>query len=293
MNPPKHILITGATGQVGSELQVLLRQNYPQTTAFCVGRTTLDLLQMEAIEAYLTQHRIAAIINCAAYTQVDKAETDAEQAYLANVVAVENLARVANNHQIPFLHFSTDFVFDGNKNTPYEPTDTATPLGVYARTKYEGEQKALQHYPNTIILRTAWVYSSFGHNFVKTMLRLFAERPQINVVYDQIGCPTYAADIAATALAIIHSPKAMQGGIHHFVSKGVASWYDFAMAINELSGSTCHIEPILTHQYPTPARRPPYSVLSTQTLQQEWDIQPPYWREALERCLKTMGSLKE
>lgn len=293
MNTPKHILITGATGQVGSELQVLLHQNYPQTTAFCVNRSMLDLLQMEAIEAYLTQHRIEAIINCAAYTQVDKAETDTEQAYLTNVVAVENLASVANRHHIPLLHFSTDFVFDGNNNTPYQPTDTANPLGVYAQTKYQGEQIALQLYPNTIILRTAWVYSSFGHNFVKTMLRLFAEKPQINVVYDQIGCPTYAADIATTALAIIHSPKAMQGGIHHFVSKGVASWYDFAMAIAELSGSFCHIEPILTHQYPTPARRPPYSVLSTETLQQEWGIQVPYWREALRRCLKTMGTLKE
>ena len=277
------VLVTGANGQLGSELRKL-SAHVPAIQWHFVSHTDLSITNSAALNTFFAQNRPTVVVNCAAYTQVDKAETEREQAFEVNARAVENLATSCRDFDARLIHLSTDFVFDGSKNTPYHPTDTVRPLGIYGESKEKGEQLALNALPETLIIRTAWLYSSFGHNFVKTMLRLFTQRDSINVVYDQVGSPTYAADLAAAIIHILTQQTDWKGGIYHFTNSGVASWYDLAVAVKELSGSNCNIHPIETHQYPTPARRPHYSVLSTQTFQADFGFLIGYWGAGLERC---------
>ncbi|RYD76206.1 MAG: dTDP-4-dehydrorhamnose reductase, partial [Sphingobacteriales bacterium] len=222
-----------------------------------------------------------------AYTAVDKAETEKETAIAINAIAVGHLAALCKQYNARFIHFSTDYVFSGNADKPYEPTDTTDPVNYYGLTKLMGEQQAFENNEETIVIRTSWVYSSFGKNFVKTMLRLMAEKDAIGVVSDQVGCPTYAADLANAVMQIVQSNNT-EAGIYHYCNKGIISWFDFATAIKEIADSNCIVNPIQTKDYPTPAKRPGYSALDTQKIQDKFSIEIPHWRQSLERCIKLM-----
>jgi dTDP-4-dehydrorhamnose reductase len=229
----------------------------------------------------------AFCINAAAYTAVDKAETESDLAKLVNGEAVGVLAEVARSFGTKFIHISTDYVFNGNSSTPYKETDPVDPMNVYGKSKLDGEQRCMKQDPDAIILRTSWVYSYHGNNFVKTMLRLMKERSEINVVADQIGSPTYAADLAQAILQIIASGKWLPG-IYHYANEGKISWYDFALAIREMSGSTCKVQPIPSAAYPTPARRPSYSLLNTEKIREAYGLSIPFWKESLEECMRRL-----
>lgn len=290
------ILVTGCNGQLGYELQQLATQAHSKQAALqwtFVDRQQLDITNAAAVQHFVQQHRPRILINAAAYTAVDKAESESEQAQLVNATAVGYLAQACQQYGCRLLHLSTDFVFDGTQNTPYHPHHPTHALGVYGRSKLAGEQLAQQHQANSIIVRTAWVYSAWGRNFCKTMLALTAQRPQLGVVYDQVGCPTYAADLAQAlyhiAQYVLDQPSC-SGGIYHYTNAGVASWYDLAVAVQRLSGSHCQISAIETHQYPTPARRPAYSVLATDSIQQRFGVSSPHWQDALHRWWEAVGS---
>ena len=235
--------------------------------------------------------RVRWVINCAAYTAVDKAESEPDRARKVNVTGAKNLAEACAARGIPLIHLSTDYVYHSRQNTPFRESDPVSPKGVYARTKLAGDRAALRTNPLTMVIRTSWVYSAVGQNFLKTMLRLGAERPALNVVADQIGSPTYAPDLAVAILSIIQ--KVEQGevakdsisGIWHYSNEGVASWYDFAQAIFDLQNLPCQLRPIETRDYPTPAQRPPFSVLNKAKIKASFGLQIPHWRESLERCL--------
>jgi dTDP-4-dehydrorhamnose reductase len=285
----KTILVTGANGQVGKEFRALAL-SYPQYNFLFAGREELAIENFDAVKKYFTNNIIAFCINCAAYTAVDKAETEKESAFLINATAAGNLAVVCKDFNTQLIHISTDYVFDGTNTQPYKETDATNPLGVYGQSKLKGEDLILQNNPAAIIIRTSWVYSSFGNNFVKTMLRLMKERENINVVDDQLGCPTYAADLAIAIMVIIekHSTFAVGHSIFNYCNAGIISWYNFAVAIKELTGSTCMVNPIPTLQYPTPAKRPQYSVLDTTLIKHTFDIAVPEWKKGLEKCLNMM-----
>lgn len=281
-----NILVTGASGQLGAELQYLSK-NEP---ALCKGfsfifadRKILDISNKHAIQSLCTKKTVTHIINCAAYTAVDKAESEPEQADLINHLGVKKLAEIAKAHNISLIHISTDYVFDGTSHKPYVETEITSPKSVYGKTKLLGEQALQKINPsNSIIIRTSWVYSSFGNNFVKTMLRLGSERDEINVVADQIGSPTYARDLAKAILQIIpqitHGNTAVE--IYHYSNQGVCSWYDFAQTIFEISNIDCKVNAIPSSSYPTPAMRPFYSVLNKEKLN-TLDVSIPYWRSSL------------
>ncbi len=285
-----NILVTGANGQVGSELQVLAA-NYPNWTFFFTDSSDLDITDSNVVFSFFKDNTPDACINCAAYTAVDKAESDEDTAYQVNVIGSKHLAEACSVHQTQLVQISTDYVYHNDQNTPFKETDTTNPQSVYARTKLEGEQIAARILPTTIIIRTSWVYSSFGHNFVKTMRRLGEERDQLGIVFDQIGTPTYArhladailqmlAKIANDEIADVHAR-----GIYHYSNEGVCSWYDFAKAIFELSNIECTTKPIESSAYPTPAKRPPFSVLNKDKIKTNFDIEIPYWKEGLKECL--------
>lgn len=252
----KSILVTGANGQLGSELRELSIL-HPDDTFTFIDRDELDLSNPAAIQTWFIDKKFDVIINCAAYTAVDKAESEAELAGAINTTAVEILARIAKENGISLIHISTDYVFDGTNFKPYSETDLTNPQSVYGQTKLDSEQAMLAINPaNSIIIRTSWVYSSFGNNFVKTMLRLGRERDELGVIYDQVGTPTFARDLALAILSIIQHPKLRDQKtteIYHFSNEGVCSWYDFALTIFELSDIHCHVKPIETLDYPTPA----------------------------------------
>jgi dTDP-4-dehydrorhamnose reductase len=251
----------------------------------------LNIADLSALEKYFSERSINFCINCAAYTAVDKAETEQENAFLINEDAVGNLATVcaANNTQL--IHISTDYVFDGTANQPYKETDKTNPVSVYGKSKLQGEVLALENCAFAIIIRTAWVYSSFGNNFVKTMLRLMKERESINVVSDQIGCPTYAADLALVIMQIIACGKSKDNpGIYHYSNAGITNWYEFAVAIKKLTGSKCIVNPITTAEYPTAAKRPAYSVLDTSKITSTFHLAIPAWEESLKACLQLIKS---
>lgn len=283
------ILITGAYGQLGSELKVQ-SGNFPAWEFLLTDADTLDITNENAVKNFFQQNQPDFIINCAAYTAVDKAETDTETAERINSVAPKILATNAQKTGSRFIHISTDYVFDGTAHKPYSETDKVNPQGVYGATKLRGEQNCLANNPESIVIRTSWLYSSFGSNFVKTMLRLGNERDNVNVVFDQIGTPTYAADLAATILSIIQvsekQPEKFIPGIYHYSNEGVASWYDFAQAIFEISKVNCQVIPVLSDQFPTPAKRPNYSVLSKAKIRNNFGIKIPYWRDSLKECLE-------
>lgn len=283
------ILVTGANGQLGQELQALAPQ-FPEFTFTFTDRDTLDITKMEAIEAIFEEKKFQLCINCAAYTAVDKAESEVEIATLINETAVTYLAQVCKTHQAPLFHISSDYVYHNEINRPLLETDVCKAAGVYAQTKLAGEKLALDIHPGTVVIRTSWVYSSFGHNFVKTMLRLGKERDQLNIVYDQVGAPTYARDLAKTILEIIAARQEDQWtGIYNYANAGVTSWYDFALAIFEIRQINCEVHPILSEAYPTAAPRPHFSLLDTAKIKRTFPVRTPHWRQSLEACLNLIA----
>jgi len=283
------ILVTGSNGQLGSELRVLAAA-YPAYNFLFVTRNEMAIDDYETVRQYFATNSIQYCINCAAYTAVDKAEADSENAFLINADAVGNLAKICKQYNTAFIHISTDYVFDGTAIAPIKEEQHTNPIGVYGASKLKGEELALQYNPDTIIIRTSWVYSSFGNNFVKTMLRLMKEKESINVVSDQQGCPTYAADLAAAIMQIVnqYSTFNKQYSIFNYSNAGHITWYDFAVAIKELTASKCIVNPIPTSQYPTPAKRPAYSVLDTSKIQQTFNVVVPDWEDSLKKCLSIL-----
>ncbi len=279
----KTILVTGANGQLGNEMQVISKQ-YPSYNFLFVAKDELPIDDFEAAQEYFDNHSIDVCVNCAAYTAVDRAETEKEKAFAINGSAVGNLAKLCKQNNALFIHVSTDYVFDGTATSPYKEDSAVNPIGVYGASKLQGEELALQNNPASIIIRTSWVYSSFGNNFVKTMLRLMKERESLNVVNDQQGCPTYASDLAKTIMDIISGTK-VHPGIYNFSNHGITTWYQFAVAIKELSKSNCAVNPIPTSQYPTPAKRPAYSVLDTTKICDTFNVIIPGWKESLQKCI--------
>lgn len=281
------ILITGANGQLGHELRRLSIDNPFHWTFTDVE--DLDITQATLVEQIISAGRYDFCLNTAAYTAVDKAESDVERAQQINVDGVRNLAAACHKHGCQLIHISTDFVFGGQGGKPFTEEDATSPDSVYARTKREGEQAALQADPNTLIIRTAWLFSSFGSNFVKTMLRLGREREVVSVVNDQIGCPTYAADLAALMVRYLHECEnghPALSGIYHFTNEGVASWYDLVHAVFEMAHLPARLLPIPTTAFPTPARRPSFSVLNKEKIKGTLNLPIRHWREALAECLK-------
>lgn len=301
------VLVTGSNGQLGSELRALVEGDFGtansfvanKTNFFFTDRTTLDITDKKAIEEYISTNNINTIINCAAYTAVDKAESDEVNADKINHLAVKYLAEIAKERSIRVLHVSTDYVYDGTNYKPYTEDDATNPNGVYGKTKLDGE-KALQEInpANSIIIRTSWVYSSFGANFVKTMLRLGKERDSLGVIFDQVGTPTYARDLARAILQIIQYSKfniqnsSTHTEIYNFSNEGVVSWYDFAKEIMNMAKLDCQINPIESIDFPTPAKRPHYSLLNKSKIKSAFNIEIPYWKDGLDDCLRRLGEKK-
>lgn len=280
----KKILVTGANGQLGSELKELASQ-YAQFEWVFADRSVLDLSDLATISDVLDRIQPHIIINCAAYTAVDKAETETELADVLNHQAVAVLAQWTQSNGCQLVHVSTDYVFDGSSSTALTEEAPTGPINVYGQTKLAGEHACLRENPEAIVIRTSWVYSRFGNNFVKTMSRLMQERHSLNVVNDQIGSPTYAADLAQAILTIITHPN-WQAGMYHFSNEGEISWYEFALAIQEIGGWECVISGIPSSDYPTPARRPHYSLLDKSKIATTFGVVVPGYRESLERCMK-------
>ena len=278
-----NILITGCNGQLGNEMQLLEKVN-PQHQYFNTDVAQLDITNPEAIEEFVNNNAIDIIVNCAAFTAVDKAESSQELCHLLNAKAPEYLAAAVAKRGGYLVQASTDYVFEGTNHTPYTEDEATCPNSVYGSTKLEGEKLAMAACANTMIIRTAWLYSTFGNNFVKTMIRLGQEKPELGVIFDQIGTPTYAGDLAAAIMAAINN--GIVPGIYHFSNEGVISWYDFTKAIHRIAGITsCHVKPLHTTEYPTPAARPHYSVLDKTKIKQTYGIEIPYWEESLEKCV--------
>ncbi|HMO39505.1 MAG TPA: dTDP-4-dehydrorhamnose reductase [Saprospiraceae bacterium] len=288
------ILVTGATGQIGQELR-LLATRFPQLHFRFLEKKELDITDKVLIDNLFRLQRPDFCINCAAYTAVDKAESEPALAHAINVDGVSHLAAACARAGATLIHFSSDYVYHNTQNTPLRETDPTAPQSVYARTKLAGEAAALELCPATMIIRTSWVYAGFGHNFVKTMLRLGQERPELRVVYDQIGAPTYARDLAQALLDIIEratdddATRARLSGIYNYSHEGVTSWYDFAMAIFEMTQLPCRVHPIEMNEYPTPAARPPYSLLHKGKIKAAFGLEIPHWRTGLQHCLQQMG----
>ena len=281
-----NILITGCNGQLGNEMQLLEVMN-PQHTYFNTDVAELDITNREAVCQFVEQNQIDGIVNCAAYTAVDKAEDNQQLCDLLNHVAPGYLAEAVEQRGGWLIQVSTDYVFDGTNHTPYVETDPVCPNSVYGRTKLAGEQAAQTACQRTMIIRTAWLYSTFGNNFVKTMIRLGKEKPELGVIFDQIGTPTYARDLAIAIMTAID--KGVNSGVYHFSNEGVISWYDFAKAIHRIAGITsCHVRPLHTSEYPTPAARPHYSVLDKTKIKQTYGIEIPYWEESLKECIERL-----
>jgi dTDP-4-dehydrorhamnose reductase len=247
----------------------------------------LPIDNYDLLVEYFKKTTPVVCINCAAYTAVDKAESEQERSFLINGEAVGNLARLCKEFNTRFIHISTDYVFNGTSSTPYKEEDAVDPVNTYGASKLKGEELAINNCPDSIIIRTSWVFSSFGSNFVKTMLRLMSERDSLNVVNDQKGCPTYAADLAYAIMKFVEIRKA-KGGIYNYCNEGVTTWFDFAVAIKELAGKKTIISPIATSEFPTPAKRPQYSVLDTTKIKETLGITIPNWKDALKRCLEEM-----
>lgn len=282
-----NILITGSNGQLGNELRVIA-QRTPQHTYTFVDVDRLDITDSLAVDRFFAEGNYAVCINCAAYTAVDKAETDRDLCYRINVTGVEHLANACQKHHAVFFHISTDFVFDGNATQPYRIDHHVQPLSVYGQTKAEGEYRALSLNEKTILIRTSWVYSTFGANFVKTMIRLGKERAELGVVDDQIGCPTYARDLAEVIFAFIPKLGEVPYGIYHFSNSGITSWAGFAEKIMQLYGLDCRVNKITTDQYPTAATRPKYSVLDCSKIIETLHISIPTWESALQDCIQQL-----
>ncbi|HXB93660.1 MAG TPA: dTDP-4-dehydrorhamnose reductase [Puia sp.] len=280
----KKILVTGAGGQLGRELQALAA-TYPSFDFLFTTRVQLPIDRPDQVQSFFDTHRPDYCINCAAYTAVDKAESDQDAAFGINGDAPGHLAAACRSVGARLIHISTDYVFDGSSSTPLKEDDPTGPINAYGASKLEGEKKALaQHPAGTLIIRTSWVYSEFGHNFVKTMIRLMTEKPAINVVNDQVGSPTYAADLADAILRILSAPVFIPG-IYHYSDEGRISWYQFALAIRRLIGSACIVNPIPSTDFPTPARRPSWSLLDKSLIRETYTVPIPDWEASLETCI--------
>ncbi|MGC8764410.1 MAG: dTDP-4-dehydrorhamnose reductase [Brevinematia bacterium] len=281
------ILVTGAKGQLGNELREL-SFSAKDKEFFFTDIEELDITDYESVESFVISNRIDLIINCAAYTAVDRAESEVELAYRINRDAVYKLAKAINKNNGVLIHISTDFVFDGSKNTPYVEEDSTNPISVYGKSKLEGENAAFSEARTLYVIRTSWLYSSYGNNFVKTIIRLAEERKKLNVVFDQVGTPTYASDLARTILVLTDKIEKGKKEILHFSNEGIASWYDFAVEICGMKGIECEIIPIETKDYPTPAKRPPYSVLNKKKIKSLLGIKIPYWKDSLSVCINKL-----
>lgn len=291
-----NILVTGANGQLGNEVQIVSKQSAKDHYFFtdvCDGYEKLDITDIEKVRAFVKAHEINCIINCAAWTNVDKAETAGDIVETLNAVAPENLAKVMKEASGLLVHISTDYVFGGDPyNTPCREDQKGTPTGVYGLTKLHGEQKIEATGCDHVIIRTAWLYSEFGHNFVKTMLNLTATKPMLKVVFDQTGTPTYAGDLANVIFDIVENRK-FEGntGVYHFSNEGVCSWYDFTKMIALLAGHTdCDIEPCHSDEYPSPVTRPAYSVLDKTKIKGTFGVKIPYWLDSLKKCMNNINN---
>lgn len=282
-----NILVTGCNGQLGNVIRDRQPQ-YPQIKWYNTDVAELDITDRDAVCRFIADNHIDGIINCAAYTAVDRAEDDVEKAKLLNVTGPAILAAAIEQTGGWLIHISTDYVFDGNHCKPYTEDEQTNPMSVYGKTKQEAEVAVMQLCHQTMVIRTAWLYSEYGNNFVKTMIRLGREREQLKVVYDQIGTPTYAGDLADAILNIVN--KGINPGLYHFTNEGVISWYDFTKAIHELTGiTTCEVLPIRSEEYPTKAHRPSFSVLDKQKIKATYGISIPYWRDSLQHCIHLLN----
>lgn len=288
----KNILVTGAYGQLGNEVRIL-SANYPDYNFMFTDVDSLDITDKNELIDFVTGNDIRYIINCAAYTAVDKAEDDAELCEKINATAVKNLGLAAAEAGAGIIHVSTDYVFDGTSCRPYSEDMPTKPCSVYGKTKLKGEKNLLKVCPNAIVIRTAWLYSPFGNNFVKTMIKLGSERESLNVIFDQVGTPTYALDLADAILKAMDQTidtDHEKGGVYHFSNEGVCSWYDFTIKIHEIAGiTTCKVNPIETKDYPTKAARPHYSVLNKSKIKQTFNITIPHWEASLKDCIKELS----
>ena len=282
----KNILITGANGQLGNEMRVLSAE-YPEYAYFFTDVAELDICNEQAVMEFVQANNIHVMVNCAAYTAVDKAEENVELCTKLNADAVGYLAKAAEACGAEFIQVSTDYVFDGTAHVPYRETASTCPNSVYGHTKLAGEQNALTLCSRSMVIRTAWLYSTFGNNFVKTMIRLGRERDSLGVIFDQVGTPTYARDLARTIFVAIR--QGVVPGVYHFSNEGVCSWYDFTKAIHRLAGIVdCKVKPLHTEEYPTLAKRPHYSVLDKTKIKETYHIEIPYWMDSLQVCISEM-----
>ena len=290
----KNILVTGSNGQVGQELKILAGE-FPDFHFVFVSKNELDITEREKVRAFFDKNEFHYCLNCAAYTAVDKAESEPEMAYNVNVNGVKNLAENCLKHQVHLIQISTDYVYHSDQKTPFKESDPTHPKSIYAHTKRIGDEIAVQIAPLFTIFRTSWVYSIFGHNFVKTMLRLGKEKNELNIVADQSGTPTYAHDLAKTILVIIQKvesgevEKERLTGIFHYSNEGATNWAEFAKAIFELKNIDCQVNEIETADYPTPAKRPPFSVLDKSKIKETFNITIPHWKNSLEICLQKLN----
>lgn len=286
-----NILITGSNGQLGNELRLVVEEKDKVNKYYFTDVIDLDITNKNDVSNFFVANRIDIVVNCAAYTHVDKAEDDKEKADLINHIGPKNIAEVCKDRNSFFIHISTDYVFDGTKNTPYTETDKTKPLGVYGETKLKGENAIINSGCEYVIIRTSWLYSSFGNNFLKTMQKLTAEKESINVVFDQVGTPTYAQDLANVIYTIIQKGDNanIKNQIYHYSNEGVCSWYDFAMAINEASGHSCNVKPCHSDEFPSKVTRPSYSVLDKTKIKNAFEIEIPHWRKSMERCVLCMN----
>ncbi len=282
------ILVTGSKGQMGNDFQSIAAE-YPGFSFLFTDIEELDITDQHAIRNYLHLHQPDAVVNCAAYTAVDKAESEPEKAMLINSEAPGWLSDAASGIRALFIHISTDYIYGGKSYRPYVEEDPASPVSVYAKSKYDGESAVQKHASRAVIIRTSWLYSSFGHNFVKTIRKYATERDELRVVFDQVGTPTWSRDLCHAILRIIPKIQDLSGvEVYHYSNEGVCSWYDFARAIVDLSGISCRITPIETVEYPLPATRPFYSVLNKNKIKRRFHMTIPDWRDSLEECLKLM-----
>jgi dTDP-4-dehydrorhamnose reductase len=283
------VLITGSNGQLGSEIRELAA-NYKKLDFIFKDLPELDIYNIDALEKFIINHKINAVINCAAYTAVDMAEDNVEIAKKVNSIGVSNLINILEKVDGKLIHISTDYVFNGDHFMPYNESDSVSPIGVYGETKREGELAVINSVIDAIVIRTSWLYSSYGNNFVKTILRLAKQKEELSVIFDQIGTPTYARDLAKTCLEILCGGISVNisknGNLYHYSNEGVASWYDFAISIMKIGGKNCKVKPIQTKDYPTLAKRPQYSVLNKSKIKTDFKIEIPHWRDSLKDCIE-------
>lgn len=279
------LLVTGSNGQLGSEF----KKFYSDKEALFVDVNELDITDKNAIKEFILGKDISCVINCAAYTAVDKAEEESDICYKVNADAVEYLAEICAEQNIKLIHISTDYIFDGTNSVPYKEDDSRYPLSVYGASKAKSEDAFIKYAPDGLIIRTSWIYSEYGNNFVKTMIKLGNDRDKLTVIYDQIGTPTYAYDLAKTISEIIPQLKDGEKGVYNFSNEGVCSWYDFAIEIMKQKSINCEILPIETKDYPTPAKRPHYSLLNKAKIKERFDINIRHWKDALTECLTNLS----